>query len=93
MNFTGLLVANGGEIAIRIIRAAADLGLRAVAVSSEDDALALHTRVADEAHPLAGRGVPSYLDMDAMIGVAQDAPVTRSIPATDFSPCSPLRGE
>jgi len=72
MNFTGLLVANRGEIAVRIIRAATDLGLRTVAVYSEDDTFALHTRVADEAHLLAGRGVPAYLNMEGIIKVAKD---------------------
>ncbi len=72
MNFTGLLVANRGEIAIRIIRAATDLGLRTVAVYSEDDTFALHTRVADEAHLLAGHGVQAYLDMEGIIKVAKD---------------------
>ncbi len=73
MSFKSLLVANRGEIAIRIIRAAADLGIRTVAVYSEDDAEALHTRVADEARPLSGRGVPPYLDIEGMIEVAREA--------------------
>ena len=72
MKFTSLLVANRGEIAIRIIRAAADLGLRTVAIYSEDDASSLHTKIADVAHPLAGRGVPAYLDIEAIIQVAKD---------------------
>ena len=53
---TSLLVANRGEIALRVIRAAADLGLRSVAIFSEDDAGTLHTTRADEARPLRGTG-------------------------------------
>src|SRR3974390_3574852 len=48
MKITKLLIANRGEIAIRIARAAADMSLPPVAVSSEDDANSLHLRVADE---------------------------------------------
>jgi acetyl/propionyl-CoA carboxylase alpha subunit/acetyl-CoA carboxylase carboxyltransferase component len=66
-----LLIANRGEIAIRIARTAAELGLRTVAVFAEDDAAALHTRLADEAAPLKGSGVPAYLDIDQMIAVAK----------------------
>ncbi|MEE8422603.1 MAG: carboxyl transferase domain-containing protein [Dehalococcoidia bacterium] len=73
MSFTSLLVANRGEIAIRVIRAASDLGLHTVAIHSEDDAAALHTRVADEARPLTGRGVPPYLDIDGVIQAAKDS--------------------
>lgn len=70
MKFTGLLIANRGEIAIRIARAAADLGLRSVAVYSKDDAQSLHTRVADEAVALGTSGAAAYLDGDAIIDVA-----------------------
>ena len=73
MNFTSLLIANRGEIAIRIIRAAASLGLRTVAIYSEDDATSLHTRMADEARPLNGAGIPPYLDTDGLIQIAKDA--------------------
>ncbi|MCZ6856091.1 MAG: carbamoyl-phosphate synthase large subunit [Gammaproteobacteria bacterium] len=70
MRFTALLIANRGEVAIRIARAAADLGLRTVAVHSEDDAASLHTRIADAVHPLPGSGARSYLDADAIINAA-----------------------
>ncbi|HJM89434.1 MAG TPA: carboxyl transferase domain-containing protein [Dehalococcoidia bacterium] len=73
MSFTSLLVANRGEIAIRIIRAASDLGIHTVAVYSEDDASALHTRVADDARPLNGIGAPAYLDIEGVIAAAKDA--------------------
>ena len=68
--FTALLIANRGEIAIRIARACADLEIRSVAVFAEDDDASLHTRKADLAVPLKGRGVPAYLDMDQLIAIA-----------------------
>ena len=67
-----VLIANRGEIAIRIMRAASDLGLRTVAIYSEDDASSLHIRMADESRPLTGRGVKAYLDMDGIIQAAKD---------------------
>ena len=68
----GLLIANRGEIAIRVARAAADLGIHTVAVATPDDASSLHLRVADESSALPGRGVAGYLDMDALIEAAQE---------------------
>ncbi|SDI08077.1 acetyl-CoA carboxylase family protein [Pseudomonas panipatensis] len=67
---TCLLIANRGEIAIRIARAAGELGLRSVAVYAEDDAASLHTRQADTAVALRGRGASAYLDMQQLIAVA-----------------------
>ena len=72
MKFNRILIANRGEIAIRIARAATDLGLRTVAIYSEDDAQSLHTRMADEAHRLAGHGVSAYLDIDGVIQAAKN---------------------
>ena len=68
-----LLVANRGEIAIRIMRAAAELGVRTVAVFSEDDARSLHTRKADEARALSGIGAAAYLDIGQMVAIAKAA--------------------
>ena len=73
MSFERVLVANRGEIAIRVIRGAADAGLTAVAVYSEDDKSSLHTKMADDAVPLQGRGVPAYLDSAAIVAAAQQA--------------------
>ncbi|MGE0684816.1 MAG: biotin carboxylase N-terminal domain-containing protein [Candidatus Binatia bacterium] len=73
MSLTNLLIANRGEIAIRIMRAAAEFGMRTVAVFSEDDANSLHTRKADEARPLRGAGVTAYLDTEHIITVAKEA--------------------
>lgn len=69
--FAALLIANRGEIAIRIARAASELGIRSVAIYAEDDAASLHVRQADSAVALKGRGVPAYLDMDQLIAIAQ----------------------
>jgi acetyl/propionyl-CoA carboxylase alpha subunit len=73
MSLTSLLIANRGEIAIRLIRGAAEMGLRTVAVYSEDDADSLHTRKADEARPLGGTGVAAYLDGERILAVAKEA--------------------
>ncbi len=66
-----LLVANRGEIAIRIMRAARDLEIPSVAVYSSDDAASLHVRRADQSLALPGTGVRGYLDIEATIGAAQ----------------------
>jgi len=66
MRFDALLIANRGEIAIRIARAAGELGLRTVAVYSADDAASLHATVADEALALPGSGARAYLDQEAI---------------------------
>lgn len=73
MTFQKLLIANRGEIAIRIARAAADLGIASVAVYSQDDAQALHVKLADEAIALSSTGPAAYLDMDGVIAAARAA--------------------
>jgi acetyl/propionyl-CoA carboxylase alpha subunit/acetyl-CoA carboxylase carboxyltransferase component len=72
MTIRKLLIANRGEIAIRIARGAAELGIRTVAVFSEDDANSLHLCKTDEARALAGPGARAYLDVDAIVAAAQE---------------------
>lgn len=71
MSIRKVLVANRGEIAVRIIRAVADMGLRTVAVHAADDAQAVHVRMADESVPLAGNGATAYLDIASIVGAAR----------------------
>ena len=66
-----ILVANRGEIALRIMRAAAELDYQSVAVFSEDDVSSLHTKRADEAIPLKGIGPMAYLDIEQLIAAAR----------------------
>lgn len=68
-----LLIANRGEIAIRIARAAADLNIRTVGIFSEDDAASLHTRRCDDVRALKGIGPAAYLDAAQIIAVAREA--------------------
>jgi acetyl/propionyl-CoA carboxylase alpha subunit/acetyl-CoA carboxylase carboxyltransferase component len=71
MPFKRVLIANRGEIAIRIARAAADLGMSSLAVFAEDDAASRHVRAADAAVGLEGMGAKAYLDIDALVDAAR----------------------
>ncbi|MEU6679984.1 carboxyl transferase domain-containing protein [Streptomyces sp. NPDC046925] len=71
MGSAAVLVANRGEIAVRVVQAAAEAGLRTVAVYAEDDAAARHVQLADEAQALTGTGPAAYLDADAVIAAAR----------------------
>ncbi|MFT4278811.1 MAG: carboxyl transferase domain-containing protein [Rhodopseudomonas sp.] len=73
MSFRKLLIANRGEIAIRIARAAAESGLTTVAIHPADDAASLHVRIADHAEQIPGRGARAYLDIEALIAAAKAA--------------------
>src|SRR4051812_23514059 len=65
-----LLVANRGEIAVRVIRAARELGVRTVAIFADGDERALHTRLADEAWRIPSSLPIPYLDGEAILEVA-----------------------
>lgn len=80
-----LLCANRGEIAIRVFRAATELGIRTVAVFSREDRVHLHRYKADEAYVVRGKSpVGSYLDIDEIIRVAKENEVDAIHPGYGF---------
>lgn len=68
--FKKILIANRGEIAIRVMRSAREMGISTVAIYSEIDRHALHLRFADECFPLVKAGIEPYLDIEQIIRVA-----------------------
>ncbi len=68
-----LLIANRGEIALRIIRTATELGMQTAAIYAEDDADTPHVHAADEAIGLPGTGPDAYLDQAAVLAAAKTA--------------------
>src|ERR1700753_3736414 len=81
-----LLVANRGEIAIRVFRSAHELGIRTVAIYSHEDRFAMHRLKADEAYQVGKPGEPirSYLDIDAIIHLAREKGVEAIHPGYGF---------
>ena len=65
-----ILIANRGEIAVRIVRACAEMGIRSVAVYSEADRHALHVKRADEAHSIGADPLAGYLNPRALVNLA-----------------------
>ncbi|MGA9139786.1 MAG: acetyl-CoA carboxylase biotin carboxylase subunit [Methanocella sp.] len=83
--FSKVMIANRGEIALRVIRACKEMGIQTVAVYSEADAKSLHVKYADEAYSI---GPPpaksSYLNVEALLEVATDAGVDAIHPGYGF---------
>ena len=81
-----LLVANRSEIAIRVMRAATELGIGTVAVYAEEDRFALHRFKADESYKLGapGRPLAAYLDIETVLRIAEEAGVDAIHPGYGF---------
>jgi pyruvate carboxylase len=84
--FRKLMVANRGEIAIRVFRSAHELGIRTVAIFSHEDRFATHRLKADEAYQVGGTGEPikSYLNIGAIIDLAMEKGVDAIHPGYGF---------
>jgi len=86
-----LLIANRGEIAIRVMRAATELGIRTIAIHSKEDLFSLHRTKADESY-LVGEGkgpVGAYLDIGDIIRIAGEAKADAIHPGYGFLSESP----
>jgi acetyl-CoA/propionyl-CoA carboxylase biotin carboxyl carrier protein len=80
-----ILIANRGEIAVRVIRAARDLGIRTIAIYSELDRDAVHTAMADEAWNVGtAPAADSYLNVDRILEVARESEATAIHPGYGF---------
>ena len=81
-----LLVANRSEIAIRVMRAATELGIGTVAIYADEDRFALHRFKADESYPVGetGQALGAYLDIQSILRVAREARVDAVHPGYGF---------
>ncbi|MEN9579384.1 MAG: hypothetical protein RJA70_2393 [Pseudomonadota bacterium] len=82
--FRRVLIANRGEIAVRLSRTLRDLDIESVAVYSPEDRASAHVRLADYAFPLGGRGPQSYLQQERLLEVAREAQCDALLPGYGF---------
>ncbi|KUI61832.1 Putative urea carboxylase [Cytospora mali] len=79
-----LLIANRGEIAVRLIKTARHLGIRTIAIYTEPDSASQHVAQADESHLLSGDAARAYLDGDQIISIAKSTKAQAIIPGYGF---------
>ena len=84
MKLSRVLIANRGEIAVRLIRTCKKLGITAIVVSTADDGDALHVRLADETYALDGEGARGYLDVENIIRICTAHAVQAVLPGYGF---------
>ncbi|MBS0469572.1 MAG: carbamoyl-phosphate synthase large subunit [Proteobacteria bacterium] len=93
MTLSSILIANRGEIAVRIARAAAERGLKSVAIYSDDDATSAHVKAADSAIALGASGPAAYLDIARVVAAAKTAHCDAVHPGYGFLSENPLFAE
>ena len=86
---TKILIANRGEIAVRIVRACAEMGIRSVAIFSDADRHALHVKRADEAYSIGAEPLAGYLNPRKLVNLAVKPVVMHCIPVMVFSRKTP----
>lgn len=84
MHLRRVLIANRGEIAVRLIKSCKSLGITSIAIYTEEDAAALHVRNADEAYALEGIGSRGYLNADNIVQICKERKVQAVIPGYGF---------
>lgn len=72
MTIRKLLIANRGEIAVRIHRTAAEMGIQTVSIFPDDDKQSMHAQITDECVKLEGMGPAAYLDMEQVVRTVKD---------------------